>query len=106
MMTGADSSMAWRRGMPRLTLFRPQRLLELLNRHGFAEQVALVAYAVALFERIQLRLGFHPLCDHTQVEVVHETDDILHQQRGVAAIGDRLHEALVDLELVDGDRKS
>jgi len=53
----------------------PELRLELFERNRLAEQESLVGHAPIVFQEGQLRLGFHPFCDHMQMKTVCQIDD-------------------------------
>ncbi|MCY1394155.1 hypothetical protein D9M71_90700 [compost metagenome] len=79
-----------------------KELLQLLERHGAGEVVALEFVAMALLQEGELGLAFHPFGDHPQAQVMGHGDDALGDRGVVAVADDFLDEGSVDLHLVDG----
>ena len=54
-------------------------------------------------QKVQLRLGLHPLRDDPQVQRVGQTDDGRDDLGVITVMGEVLDEGLVDLQLVEGE---
>src|SRR5690606_13367914 len=78
----------------------PQR--ELLRGHRPCEQETLHLAASGVLQEGQLRLGLHALGDDAQTHGVRQPDDGVDDGRVVGIDHHVAHEALVDLERVDG----
>src|SRR3989338_85103 len=77
-----------------------QQRLELLNRHRFAEQIALICHAAVLFEKSQLRVSLHAFGDDIQSEIVRHVDDGPHHDCIERVSHNIVDETPVDLELI------
>ncbi len=76
--------------------------LESLHRHRPSEQVALEAFAAVQLEETQLARGFHAFGHDLQVEALGQRQDGADDGR-IVGVGEHIaHEALVDLDQVEG----
>src|SRR5690606_20872200 len=77
-----------------------QHPLELLRRHGPAEQIALELMAAALLQGSLLFRALHTLGQYRQAHALGQQYDHLRNLGAVAVLQYAVHEALVDLQLI------